>query len=345
MSGSVQTEKRYPKVPEDIENEKDIIEEIKKLTPLSLKLKAFALNHHTLELKELGTQEEEEIAKITAESDRNFQQHLHNINDVINGARAPTDDELKNIEQYLDEEERGKKAELSANLKPLPEYWAKVLKNDPVIKTHINENDEKALKHLSRVEYKYSEDTKTPYNFSVTMHFTPNEYFENEILTVTFHMQEPRDVTKTEGTEIKWKSGVNFTKKTVTKKQKNKKSGQMRTVTKEEIVPSFFNLFRSIEAPAEDKDKELEEEEMQLQNDILDQVDIGYALIEEAIPFSLEYYLGVRKDFLPGEDDEDYGEDDEDDDEEEDAPKPKGKGKAPAGGKGGDAAKQDCKQQ
>lgn len=125
------------------------------------------------------------------------------------------------------------------------------------IETHINENDEKALVHLTKVDYKYSEDAKTPYNFTITMHFTPNEYFENDVLHVTFHMQEPRDVTKTEGTEIKWKAGVNFTKKTVTKKQKNKKSGQTRTVTKEEIVPSFFNLFRSIEAPAEDKDKEV----------------------------------------------------------------------------------------
>lgn len=85
---------------------------------------------------------------------------------------------------------------------------------------------------------------------------------------------------------------------------------------------------------------------MAQQNDILDQVDIGYALIEEAIPFSLEYYLGVRKDF-GGEDDEDYDDEDEDDDEEEEAPKAKGKGKAaPAAGagKGGDG-KQECKQQ
>jgi len=125
------------------------------------------------------------------------------------------------------------------------------------IETHINENDEKALKHLTRVDYKYSEDAKTPYNFTVTMNFTANEFFENEVLSVTFHMQEPRDVTKTEGTEIKWKEGVNFTKKNVTKKQKNKKTGQTRTVTQEETVPSFFNLFKSIEAPAEDKDKEV----------------------------------------------------------------------------------------
>ena len=119
---------------------------------------------------------------------------------------------------------------------------------------HINENDEKALKHLTRIEYKFSEDAATPHNFTITMHFSANEFFTNETLTVVFHMKESRDVTKTEGTTIAWKEGVNFTKKQVTKKQKNKKTGNVRTITKEETVPSFFNLFGSVVAPAEDKE-------------------------------------------------------------------------------------------
>lgn len=61
---------------------------------------------------------------------------------------------------------------------------------------------------------------------------------------------------------------------------------------------------------------------MEAQNEILDQVDIGYALIEEAIPFSLEYYLGVRKEF--GGDEEDFEDEDDEDDDEDEAPKPKG---------------------
>ena len=144
-------------------------------------------------------------------------------------------------------------------------------------------------------------------------------------------MKESRDVVKTEGTQVAWKEGHNFTKKQVTKKQKNKKTGNVRTVTKEETVPSFFNLFNSIVAPAEDKEvnnlfcdiflwiKQLNEEEEQLQNDILDQVDIGYSLIEEAVPFSLEYFLGVRKDDLYGDEDDDFEDEDDDEDDEEEA--------------------------
>lgn len=153
------------------------------------------------------------------------------------------------------------------------------------------------------------------------MHFTPNDYFENTTLTATFHMKEPRDVIKTEGTEIKWKDSKDFTKKQVTKKQKNKKTGQTRTVTKEESVPSFFGLFSSITAP--DEEKELDEDEEKLQNDILDQVDIAYSLIEEAVPFSLEYFLGVRKDYM-GEEDEDFEDDEDDDDEDDEDEAPRG---------------------
>jgi nucleosome assembly protein 1-like 1 len=348
MSGSTSTATKYPRTPDEIEQEKDIVEEIKKLAPLGLKLKGFALNHHTLKLKEYGAQEEDEIETLNANTQKGFQQNLQSINDLINGTRQPTDAELQQLDTYLTEEEKAKKAELLAALKPIPNYWGTVLQNDALIKSHINENDEEVLKALTRIEYKYSEDPATPHNFTITMHFAPNDFFENETLTVLLHLQAPRDVTKTEGTEIKWKAGKDTTKKMVTKKQKNKKTGQTRTVTKEETVPSFFKLFNSIVAPEEDK--ELDEEEEEIQNNILDQVDIAYFLVEEAIPFSLEYFLGVRKDYM-GEEDEDF-EDDEDDDEDDDEEEEKPRGKGAKGGKGGKPAaggaegqKQECKQQ
>lgn len=111
----------------------------------------------------------------------------------------------------------------------------------------IKENDAAALKHLIKIEYKISEDPQHPLNYSLHFTFTPNEYFENEVLSVNLHIKEPRECTKIEGTEIKWKEGKNLTRKTVQKKQRNKKTGQTRTVTKEEDCDSFFNLFKDCE--------------------------------------------------------------------------------------------------
>lgn len=61
-------------------------------------------------------------------------------------------------------------------------------------------------------------------------------------------MVDENEVAKTEGTEINWKEGKDITKKTVTKKQKNKKTGKTRTVTKTVDADSFFTFFKSIDA-------------------------------------------------------------------------------------------------
>lgn len=61
-------------------------------------------------------------------------------------------------------------------------------------------------------------------------HFSPNEFFENESLTVALtEMNE--EIVKSVGTEIAWKK--NPTVEKVKKTQKNKKSGQKRVVEKE----------------------------------------------------------------------------------------------------------------
>jgi len=84
---------------------------------------------------------------------------------------------------------------------------------------------------------------------------------------------------------------------------------------------------------------------------MLDHMDFGSTLVEEILPYHLEYYLGVKKDIdyagLGGGDDEDLSEGD-DDSEEEEKPK-KSKGKKPVA-KSGDPAgaagqKQQCNQQ
>jgi len=354
MSEAVQqTQKKYPVNEEDIETEKEIVEAIQKLTPAPLKLKAFAINHNLLKLKELENVEQEEITQKDLEGQKAFQPNITIINDLVNATRQPKDEELTNLDQYFTPEELAKKDELFAQIKPISEYWLTAMKNHPVLKSALNENDAKALKHLTRVEYKLSEDAQHPLNFSIHFHFTPNEYFENEVLTATLHIKEPRECSKIVGTEIKWKEGKNLTKKTVQKKQRNKKTGQTRTVTKEEECDSIFKLFKDCEECDHDHDHDHgddDEDEHDEHDEIFDHTEWAYSLFEELIPYSLEYFLGVRKDYLgpDGEDDEDF-EDDEDDEDEDEAPKGKkgAKPQAKTGGKpaAGDEQKKECKQQ
>lgn len=83
--------------------------------------------------------------------------------------------------------------------------------------------------------------------------------------------------------------------------------------------------------------------------------DVVHAIIDEVIPYSVEYFLGIREDDY-GMDDEDFddeGDEDEDEDDEESGKKKKtkkpirkGSGKDAAGGAGGAGEqKPECKQQ
>jgi len=348
MSEAVQQNpKKYPANEEDIETEKEIVEAIKKLTPTPLKLKAFGINFNLLKLKELENVEQDEITQKDLEGQKAFLPNIAPINDIVNAVRQPKDEELINLDQYFTAEELAKKDELFSQIKPISEYWLTAMQNHPVLKQAINENDAKALKHLTRVEYKLSEDAQHPLNFSLHFTFSANEYFDNDVLSINLHVKEPRECSKIDGTELKWKEGKNITKKTVQKKQKNKKTGQTRTVTKEEDCPSFFNLFKNCEECDHDHDHGDEDEEGDDHDQIFDHTEWAYSFFEELLPYSLEYFLGVRKDFLgpEGEEDEDF-EDDEDEDDEDEAPKKKGGNKsAPKKPEVAGGEKKDCKQQ
>ena len=66
---------------------------------------------------------------------------------------------------------------------------------------------------------------------------------------VRFKDDQQDEVVETQGTVIDWKDGKDLTKKKIKKKQKNKKTGETRTIIKTVPADSFYNVFESIKAP------------------------------------------------------------------------------------------------
>ena len=123
------------------------------------------------------------------------------------------------------------------------------------------EVDHPILKHLQRIENIDEEGTE---NYTIKFHFSPNDYFENEILSARFVMISDNEADRIEGTDIKWKEGKDITKKEVTKEQKNKKTGKTRTITKKVDAESFFNFFKSLQSkPGQSGDDDEEDEVLQ----------------------------------------------------------------------------------
>lgn len=128
--------------------------------------------------------------------------------------------------------------------KRIPDYWHKVLSNASLVKESIGTEDAPLLKCIEDIRVEDEEGTD---NFTIVFEMSENEFIKNKQLTKKFYLKNDEPV-KCEACTIEW-AGKNLTVKHIKKKQKNKKTGQQRVIDKVVEAKSFFNFFRSIEAP------------------------------------------------------------------------------------------------
>ena len=93
--------------------------------------------------------------------------------------------------------------------------------------------------------------SETQKEITAILIFKENPYFTNSEIRVTVKLDNDMPKSST-ASQIQWKDGKNLTIKTVSKSQKNKKTGAKRQVTKEVKCKSFFGLFKDFT----DKDAE-----------------------------------------------------------------------------------------
>lgn len=235
---------------------------------------------------------------------------------VIEGKRKVNEDELKWVDDFLNEGEEVKDEDNDGLKMDL--YWVKVFKNKNV---YISEADEPMLKHLLNLDISTEQDKeiKSRKFMKLKMTFEQNEFFDQDVLecNLEYNKDEP---TKSTGTVITWKEGKDPTFKMVQKKQRNKKTGKSRELNKKEIVKSFFDIFSNY--TADDLDEE-EEGEAEFDKPTIYTVCDTLDDIMDAAPYSLEYYLDVAitddfdGDFGFDEGLENVPEDDEDEEDEE----------------------------
>lgn len=191
-------------------------------------------------------------------------------------------------------------------------------------------------------------------NFTIVFSFRENPIIKNAQLTKKFYLKDSAPV-KSESTVIEW-VGKNLTMKEIKKKQKNKKTGQQRVVTKLVKAKSFFNFFNNIDLTnANPNPLEANEDEMKVREELEQDFELGGVLVDEVLPYSLEYYLGVEHEGDDAYGDEEDEEENSDDDDEEGGKKKankkdaKSKSKSKSKGKDKKEAKPEekpeCKQQ
>jgi len=144
--------------------------------------------------------------------------------EIINGKREPEESELILLEEFkIPTKKKGislvDPEELKAN-KGFPEFWARAMRNNPVLESYMKEFDLPILNFVTDIKAKKEEGN----SYKITFTFAPNDYFTNTQLTKTMIMDKKDDqiCKETIGTEIEWKEGKNVTVKVTSKKQKNK---------------------------------------------------------------------------------------------------------------------------
>eukprot|EP00916_Digyalum_oweni_P014503 GHVL01023768.1.p1 GENE.GHVL01023768.1~~GHVL01023768.1.p1 ORF type:complete len:310 (+),score=71.38 GHVL01023768.1:51-980(+) len=203
----------------------------------------------------------------------------------------------------------------------LNKFWLQVMKNNHLLNELIESQDERPLSYLQDIT---KETILTDgMGFKLYFKFGPNPYFEEEELEKRYYLLEESDPTepilsRTEGTNITWKENQDTTKKTVSKRQKNKKTKMIRFVESVVEVPSFFRFFMGLELPSPEKLSDLTDEQIETLEIVVEaDFEAGCIFRDKVIPHAIKWYTGEEEDSSVEDDDEEHMSSEEEDSEAE----------------------------
>ncbi|KAL0273386.1 UNVERIFIED_CONTAM: hypothetical protein PYX00_006064 [Menopon gallinae] len=257
--------------------------------------------------------------------------------EIITGRYEPTEEECdwnsdkdeeeelsneleKKVKIKVSDEEKKEESNKGEDTKGIPEFWLTIFKNVSILQEMMEDHDIPILRHLEDIKVVFH---KNGMGFTLEFHFSPNEYFQNSVLTKEYEMKcaidesdpfsfEGPEIIKSKGCLIEWAKGKNVTLKTVKKKQKHKGRGEVRIVTKTVRNDSFFNFFSP---PVVTDGMDIDDETESL---LSADFEIGHYIRDRIVPRAVLYYTGEALEEEEDEFEEEEGEEDSADDEDED---------------------------
>jgi nucleosome assembly protein 1-like 1 len=235
-------------------------------------------------------------SKISFESHSKLKDLYTSALEIMSHKKTFSLEGLANPSEYFSEEElKSEEFVNSTTAAPAPEHlWLTLFQKAPVLASHITESDSEILKSLTNVELTLSESGD---NFKIEFHFSANDHFTNDKLVLDVVADNESDeIEEIKSTEIQWKAGKDIRNVEVEKKQKNKKSGQIRVTKKLEKTESFFWVFKH-HVPADEEDEEDAEPEVDPLGDgelYYNACDIVQFLKDSFFTFFIPAYYGVE---------------------------------------------------
>ena len=220
---------------------------------------------------------------------------------------------------------------------PVPSFWRRFIQNAGLYSGEFDEPLLDAIVNISVFREEAQEGEQKVVVLRVVFRFRPNEFFANEQLSLRLFKEEDDTLLRSEGCRVEWTR--NPTMQREVSKKRNKKTGEVRSFTKEVQKPTLFEIFEDFAQGDEGEEEDEAEQRMTLLG-LADFVDE----LQDCLPYALEYYLDLHPD---DEDEDDEDENDEEDDGEAAAPAPVAAAPAAPDAAGGEqpVGGNNCKQQ
>lgn len=237
---------------------KEMIPKINLKTP-SEKLKLIALTNQLADVYAADKHFSVESRKISFENHNKLKLLYNSALEIMTNAKQFSPEACTNLSEFFTQEELNSE-EFQAPTPALAapdHFWLGLFDKAPLLTNLITDNDREILKSLINVELFVSESDES---YKLEFTFKENEYFSNPklILEVAAN-SESDEIDEINSTEIQWKAGKDVRHIEIEKKQKNKKSNQVRVTKKLEKTESFFWIFKHHEPVDEDEDQDEEE--------------------------------------------------------------------------------------
>ncbi|XP_060866354.1 nucleosome assembly protein 1-like 1 [Metopolophium dirhodum] len=221
-----------------------------------VKKRVRALKRLILAQNEIKLRFEAEVHLLKLKYQKVYEPYINKQTDIIQGNYEPTkgeysssDEEDVQVPRY---DELGEIELESCRQEPkgIPDFWFVYMENSYKFKSHILPHDKPIIRHLSDIRCNRSEEY---IGFTMEFHFTPNEWFTNNVLTLKFEEDPPDNIFdfvklygventfeyKLTGCEINWNEGKNVTQQTKNVTLEGTEVPFNKTIQ----YPSFFNLF------------------------------------------------------------------------------------------------------
>ncbi|GAU25891.1 hypothetical protein TSUD_376100 [Trifolium subterraneum] len=227
---------------DDISNYFDLNEAVQKGSSPNVSQRVEVLKYLQNEYDKLETEAFEEEVQLDAKYNNLYEPLYKKRYEIVNG--------FIGVEGITNEavEEKG-----------VPRFWLTAMKNNKALAEEITERDKEALKYLKDIKWCRLCNSCI---FKLEFYFDSNPFFQNSVLTKTYHIIEDGNpiVMKSTGTEIEWHPGKCLTHNFL--KKPKKRSRNAKGIINTEKCESFFNFFNPPQIPEDDDDIDDDVEEL-----------------------------------------------------------------------------------